>query len=267
VTDGDLPLGEGGRDLEEDSQDRDEPGHDETAPGSGGDADGRKVIDLLEPAEGLPPVTATAEDLAAAVARLAAGTGPVAVDAERSSGYRYGQKAYLVQLRRAGAGTVLIDPIACPDLSGLGMALADVEAVLHAASQDLPCLAEIGYQPGELFDTELAGRLLGYPRVALGTMLEEVLGFRLAKEHSAADWSVRPLPAEMLKYAALDVEVLTELRDALAEQLDEQGKAEWARQEFAAIAAAPPPPPRADPWRRTSGIHKVRTRRALAVVR
>ena len=210
---------------------------------------------------------ATAQDLAAAVARLAAGTGPVAVDAERASGYRYGQRAYLVQLRRAGAGTVLIDPIACPDLSGLGAALGDVEAVLHAASQDLPCLAEIGYQPRELFDTELAGRLLGYPRVALGTMLEEVLGFRLAKEHSAADWSVRPLPAEMLKYAALDVEVLTELRDALAGQLREQGKTEWARQEFAAIAAAPPPQPRADPWRRTSGIHRVRTRRALAVVR
>ena len=162
---------------------------------------------------------------------------------------------------------MLIDPIACPDLSGLGAALGDVEAVLHAASQDLPCLAEIGYQPRELFDTELAGRLLGYPRVALGTMLEEVLGFRLAKEHSAADWSVRPLPAEMLKYAALDVEVLTELRDALADQLREQGKTEWARQEFAAIAAAPPPQPRADPWRRTSGIHRVRTRRALAVVR
>ncbi|MGH3249334.1 MAG: HRDC domain-containing protein, partial [Trebonia sp.] len=224
-------------------------------------------MDLLEPADGLPPVITTAGELAAAVARLAAGTGPVAVDAERASGYRYGQRAYLVQLRRAGAGTVLIDPIACPDLSGLGAALSDVEAVLHAASQDLPCLAEIGYQPRKLFDTELAGRLLGYPRVALGTMLEEVLGFRLAKEHSAADWSVRPLPAEMLKYAALDVEVLTELRDALADQLHEQGKAEWASQEFAAIAAASPPPPRADPWRRTSGIHKVRTRRALAVVR
>ncbi|MGH3296286.1 MAG: HRDC domain-containing protein [Trebonia sp.] len=233
----------------------------------GGEEPARDVIDLLEPADGLPTVITTAQDLAAAVARLAAGTGPVAVDAERASGYRYGQRAYLVQLRRAGGGTVLIDPIACPDLSGLGAALGDVEAVLHAASQDLPCLAEIGYQPRELFDTELAGRLLGYPRVALGTMLEEVLGIRLAKEHSAADWSVRPLPAEMLKYAALDVEVLTELRDALADQLREQGKTEWARQEFAAIAAAAPPQPRADPWRRTSGIHRVRTRRALAVVR
>jgi ribonuclease D len=228
---------------------------------------GREVIDLLEPGDGLPPVTATAEDLAAAVARLAAGTGPLAVDAERASGYRYGQRAYLVQLRRAGAGTVLIDPIACPDLTGLDAALSGVEAVLHAASQDLPCLAELGYRPRELFDTELAGRLLGYPRVALGTMLEEILGLRLAKEHSAADWSVRPIPPEMLKYAALDVEVLVELRDALDVQLDEQGKTEWARQEFAAIAGAPLPAPRQDPWRRTSGIHKVRTRRALAVVR
>ena len=199
--------------------------------------------------------------------RRAAGTGPVAVDAERASGYRYGQKAYLVQLRRAGAGTVLIDPIACPDLSGLDAALDGVEADLHAASQDLPCLAEVGYRPRLIFDTELAGRLLGYPRVALGTMLEEVLGYRLAKEHSAADWSVRPLSAEMLKYAALDVEVLTDLRDALAEQLDAQGKTEWARQEFAAIASAPPPQPRPDPWRRTSGIHRVRSRRGLAVVR
>jgi ribonuclease D len=189
------------------------------------------------------------------------------VDAERASGYRYGQRAYLVQLRRAGAGTVLIDPIECPDLSGLAAALADVEAVLHAASQDLPCLAEIGYRPRVLFDTELAGRLLGYPRVALGTLLEEVLGFRLAKEHSAADWSVRPLSTEMLTYAALDVEILTDLRDALDVQLHEQGKAEWARQEFAALAGAPLPPPRPDPWRRTSGIHRVRSRRALAVVR
>jgi len=241
--------------------------HDDAEAAGNTEAADREVIDLLEPADGLPPVIAGADELAEAIARLAGGRGPVAVDAERASGYRYGQRAYLVQLRRAGAGTVLIDPVACPDLSGLGAALASVEAVLHAASQDLPCLAEIGYQPAELFDTELAGRLLGYPRVALGTMLEEVLGLRLAKEHSAADWSVRPLPAEMLRYAALDVEVLTELRDALAEQLREQGKTEWARQEFTAIAAAPPPPPRADPWRRTSGIHKVRTRRALAVVR
>jgi ribonuclease D len=227
----------------------------------------REVTDLLEPRDGIPPVVDSPRALAEATERLAAGDGPVAVDAERASGYRYGQRAYLVQLRRRGAGTLLIDPIACPDLSGVDAALADAEAVLHAASQDLPCLAEVGYRPRRLFDTELAGRLLGYPRVALGTLTEEVLGLRLEKGHSAADWSVRPLPAEMLRYAALDVEVLVELRDALAEQLDDAGKAGWARQEFEAIVSAPPPSARPDPWRRTSGIHRVHSRRGLGVIR
>ena len=162
---------------------------------------------------------------------------------------------------------MLIDPIACPDLSGVDAAVADTEAILHAASQDLPCLAEVGFRPRQLFDTELAGRLLGYPRVALGILVEEVLGFHLEKGHSAADWSVRPLREELLRYAALDVEVLVELRDALAAELADQGKAEWARQEFAAVLAARPPAPRPDPWRRTSGIHRVQSRRGLAVVR
>jgi ribonuclease D len=215
----------------------------------------------------MPPVIETGAALAEATERLAHGQGPVAVDAERASGYRYGQRAYLVQLRRDGAGTMLIDPIACPDLSGVDAALRDTEAVLHAASQDLPCLAEIGYRPQQLFDTELAGRLLGYPRVALGTLVEEVLGYHLEKGQSAADWSVRPLREEMLRYAALDVEVLVELRDALAAELAAQGKTEWARQEFGAVLAARPAPPRADPWRRTSGIHRVNSRRGLAVVR
>jgi ribonuclease D len=210
---------------------------------------------------------ASAPDLDRAVAALAAGEGPVAVDAERASGFRYGHRAFLVQLRRGGAGTVLIDPMACPDLTGLDEALASTEVVLHAASQDLPCLAELGFRPQTLFDTELAGRLLGFPRVGLGALVESVLGWTLEKGHAAADWSVRPLPAELLRYAALDVELLVELRDVLAAQLSEQGKAEWAEQEFAAVLAAKPPGPRADPWRRTSGIHRVHTRRGLAIVR
>jgi ribonuclease D len=224
-------------------------------------------VPLLEPREGMPPLVVTEEDLAEAAARLGAGTGPVAVDAERASGFRYGHRAFLVQLRRHGAGTVLIDPVSCPDLSGIDEALADAEAVLHAANQDLPCLADIGFRPERIFDTELAGRLLGYPRVGLGTLVEEVLGLTLEKTHSAADWSTRPLPAEWLRYAALDVEVLIELRDALAAQLAEQGKSGWAEQEFAAILTARPAPPRTDPWRRTSGIHRVRSRRSLALVR
>ncbi|SDJ19670.1 ribonuclease D [Frankineae bacterium MT45] len=222
---------------------------------------------LATPAGGVGETVTTASGLADVVARFADGVGPVAVDAERASGYRYSQRAYLVQLRRQGAGTALIDPIELPDLSSLNDVIGPVEWVLHAANQDLPCLAEIGLVPTSLFDTELAGRLLGDDRVALGTMVDKHLGIRLEKGHSAADWSVRPLPQDWLVYAALDVELLVELRDVLAAQLAEVGKTEWARQEFEAVRAAPVPAPREERWRRTSGIHAVRSRRALAAVR
>ena len=236
---------------------------------------------LTEPADGVPPVVTTPEELAAAIAALRIGSGPVAVDAERAHGFRYSQRAYLIQLRRVGSGTHLIDPIALSpaaedgasgdrpaDLSPLSDAIRDAEWVIHAANQDLNCLYEVGLVPETLFDTELAARLLGFPRVALGTMLEELLGVRLLKEHSAADWSSRPLPKEWLTYAALDVELLLELRAILHTRLVEAGKAEWAQQEFAALVATAgvQPEPRADPWRRTSGIHRVRTRRGLGYV-
>ncbi|WP_406091211.1 ribonuclease D [Streptomyces sp. NBC_01013] len=224
-------------------------------------------IPLLEPREGIPPVVASDDALAGVIAAFAAGSGPVAVDAERASGYRYGQRAYLVQLRRDGAGSALVDPVGCPDLSGLGEALRGSEWILHAATQDLPCLREIGMTPTGLFDTELAGRLAGFPRVGLGAMVESVLGYSLEKGHSAVDWSTRPLPEPWLRYAALDVELLIDLRNALEQELDRQGKLEWAQEEFSAIASAPPAPPRQDPWRRTSGMHKVRRRRQMAVVR
>ena len=222
---------------------------------------------LDAPRDGVPPVIETEAALEALIADLRAGSGPVAVDAERASGYRYGQRAFLVQLRRAGAGTALIDPVALPDLSALSAALDGVEWILHAANQDLPCLAEVGLHPSSLFDTELAARIAGLERVGLGAVVEELLGMRLAKEHSAADWSTRPLPEPWLRYAALDVELLDDLRDALAERLAEQGKTEWARQEFEAVRTALPPGPRVDPWRRTSGMHQVRGRRGLAAVR
>ena len=227
----------------------------------------RTVVPLLAPRDGLPPVVEDPVELAETVAALAAGTGPVAVDAERASGYRYGQRAYLVQLRREGAGTALIDPIGCPDLSALGAALSDAEWVLHAANQDLACLADVGLRPPRLFDTELGARLAGHPKVGLGPLVEEVLGLSLEKGHSAADWSTRPLPEPWLRYAALDVEVLVDLRHALHAELEEQGKLAWALEEFDAVRNAPPPPPRPDPWRRTSGLHRVRSPRGLAAVR
>ena len=226
-----------------------------------------EVTHLLTPREGVPRVTEDAAQLAEVIARFAGGTGPLAVDAERASGYRYSQRAYLIQLRRVGAGSALIDPIGCPDLSVLSKVLQDCEWVLHAASQDIPCLAEVGMHPPAVFDTELAGRLAGFDRVGLGAMVESVLGYRLEKGHSAADWSTRPLPAAWLVYAALDVEVLLELRDSLEAELDRQGKLAWAHEEFEAVRLAPPAIPRTDPWRRTGGIHRLRSRRQLAGVR
>ena len=215
----------------------------------------------------MPSVVADHPALAAAADRLAAGRGPVAIDTERASSFRYGHRAYLVQLRRAKAGTVLIDPVGCPDLSLVEVALGGAEWVVHAAGQDLPCLAEVGLHPPALFDTELAGRLAGLPRVGLATMVESLLGKHMEKSHSAADWSRRPLPEPWLRYAALDVEVLLELRELLELELGRQGKLEWARQEFEHVRTAPPRIPTPDRWRRTSGMHRIRNRRQLAVVR
>jgi ribonuclease D len=231
------------------------------------DEEAPTAVPLLAPRDGLSPVIDTSTALVDYAEALASGSGPVAVDAERASGYRYGQRAYLVQLRRNGSGTGLIDPVPLPDLSVVQAAIADEEWVLHAANQDLPCLAEIGLLPKRIFDTELAARLAGLPRVGLGAVVESLLGFSLQKGHSAADWSTRPLPEEWLIYAALDVEVLVDLRDALAAILEEQGKSEWARQEFEAILAAGPPAPKQDPWRRTSGVHGLRNRRQLGMLR
>ena len=232
------------------------------------------VTPLLAPANGVPDLSTTASEIAAAAQLLAGGHGAFAVDAERASGFRYSNRAYLIQIRRAGAGTVLIDPVShggdpLSVLRPVAEVLAQDEWILHAADQDLPCLAEVGMRPPALYDTELAGRLAGFDRVNLAAEAQRLLGVGLAKGHGAADWSRRPLPAAWLNYAALDVEVLIELRDAIAGVLAEQGKTDWAAEEFDYLRTVgqDPPPTRRDRWRRTSGIHRVRNQRGLAAVR
>lgn len=229
-------------------------------------------VPLTAPVDGVPEVSVTKYDIAEAAEFLAGGSGPFAVDAERASGFKYSNRAYLIQIRRAGAGTVLIDPVShggesLDVLRPLAEVLDTDEWILHAADQDLPCLAEVGMRPPALYDTELAGRLAGFDRVNLAAMVARLLGVGLAKGHGAADWSKRPLPPEWLNYAALDVEVLIELRVAIAGVLDEQGKSDWAAQEFDFLRTYEAAPTRRDRWRRTSGIHKVRNPRALAAVR
>ncbi len=229
--------------------------------------DDEEVTALLEPPGGVSAPLTKPEQITDLARRLAAAEGPVAIDAERASGYRYSPRAQLIQLHRRGVGTVLIDPIEVPDLSSIGEALRGAEWVIHAASQDLACLADTGMRPDRLFDTELGGRIAGLERVSLGRMTELLLKISLAKGHSAADWSIRPLPRDYLVYAALDVEILLDLRDAVESLLDEQGKLGWAHEEFEGARTAPPSSPRVNPWRRTNGIQAVKDRAGLAIVR
>lgn len=215
-----------------------------------------------------PEVTVidTREGYLEAVEALRAGSGPFAVDAERASGFRYSQRAYLIQVFRRGSGAFLFDPPAIGSFQELADVMRDEEWILHAASQDLACLREVGLDPAAIFDTELGARLAGLPRVGLATVAEELLGIHLAKAHSAADWSTRPLPQGWLIYAALDVELLPDLRDRIAELLESADKMEIARQEFTAVLERPVLV-RQEPWRRLSGMHSLRTPRQLAVAR
>ncbi|GAB3821582.1 ribonuclease D [Tessaracoccus terricola] len=205
---------------------------------------------------------------------LEAGTGPVAFDAERAHGHRYWPKAYLLQIRREGAGTWLIDPVAfeegkLAELDELVEVCGDATWVVHAASQDLPCMREVGIIPPRLFDTELGGRLLSEPSVSLGALLQSKLGISLRKAHSAQNWATRPLPEDWLIYAALDVDYLLDLAEVVRTELESTGRIDWAEQEFAATLEqfSVAPEPRQDPWRRLSGITTLRTPKQLAVAR
>lgn len=215
----------------------------------------------------------TAEELEEAVQTLAAANGPFAVDAERASGFKYSQRAYLVQIYRAGSPIYLIDPAAiAPDadpkpFAGLSELMKSEAWILHAASQDIPCLRELGLTATSLFDTELGSRIAGLDRVGLGAVTESLLGVRLAKEHSAVDWSTRPLANDWLNYAALDVDVLFDLWAAVEAVLIERNKLEWAKQEFAATLLAQPKPAKVDKWRGMTGLHEVKDAKKLAIAR
>lgn len=227
------------------------------------------TADLEDNAPAASNLISTDDALEEILPALAASPGPVAADTERASGFRYVQCAYLIQLKTMGTGTLLIDPVDLSPqaLSDLNSALIGKEWIIHSASQDLPALRMSGLTPQALFDTELSGRLLNHEKVGLGPLLEEVLGVTLAKEHGNSDWSQRPLPQSWLTYAGDDVEYLIELADALATELDAARKRDWADQEFAHTLAQPVPAPKPDPWRSTTDIHLVTTRRGLEVLR
>ena len=203
--------------------------------------------------------------------QLAQGTGWCAVDTERASGFRYHNRVCLLQIRRAGAGTMLIDVESDPQATTdfIGRVLADTGWVVHAASTDLPYLEQLRLRPPQLFDTELAGRFLGFHRVNLAAMVEHYLGARLRKNHGGEDWSRRPIPSEWLDYAALDVEYLLPLADAMRSELTQQHpKDEWVAEEcdyLTRVYRGYSPTPKS--WEDLKGVHGLRTSKQLQVAR
>ena len=216
---------------------------------------------LREPREGVPEVIDTLEAYKEYCSLLAAGSGPLAADAERASGFRYSHEDWLIQFKRKGAGIGLLDPVALKNLGvdwhEFNEAVGDAPWIIHDSMQDLPGFFDIGLQPKALFDTEIAAKLLGRKRFGLSSVTEYYLGLTLAKEHSAADWSYRPLPRDWRNYAALDVELLIELEEVMRSELKKQGKLSWAEEEFAHLlkkgAQKKAPHPR--PWLKISHIN------------
>jgi ribonuclease D len=230
------------------------------------------LVPLTSPQSKVHLVT-TEQELALAVKQLEGTPGAVAIDAERASGFKYSQRAYLIQIKSQSSDIFLIDPtsestlIVSDSFAALRELLANRDWILHAATQDIPCLHELGLYPKSIFDTELAGRLAGQPRVGLGSLVETLLGISLAKEHSAADWSTRPLPDSWLNYAALDVELLHDLRDHLSSLLKAQGKTDWADQEFENLLSFSPKPQKTARWRSITGLSKVSDQVSLEIAR
>jgi ribonuclease D len=211
----------------------------------------------------------TAADLASLVERLRREP-LVAVDTEAASFHRYQDRIYLLQLS-SRQETGVVDPLAAGTLAPIGELLADpaVEIVFHDADYDLRLLdREYNLHAEALFDTRVAAQLLNEPGIGLAALLEKYLGIRLDKRFQRADWSARPLSADMLAYAASDTRYLPELRDILARQLEARGRLEWAREEFGLLTGIRAADPNgAEPgWLRLKGAKALRGRE-LAVLR
>ncbi|WKD59159.1 HRDC domain-containing protein [Corynebacterium caspium] len=226
---------------------------------------------IKKPRGGIPKVLKTPGHYRRAAEILAAGVGPFAIDTERAATYRYDDRAFLIQIKRRGAGTFIFAPENHrAELSRtLGRLINDEDWVMHAATTDLPALAMLRLYPRRLFDTQVASRLLGMPKVNLAAVVGALLGYKLEKTHGNENWSTTPLPTSWVSYAALDVEFLLDAADKLAELLDNQDKLEWAEEEFAWIVSGH----RIDQevpqrnWRQLKGLNSLRTRQELAIAK
>ncbi|MBP3222891.1 MAG: HRDC domain-containing protein [Actinomycetaceae bacterium] len=218
------------------------------------------------PSQGIPDIT-TRYTFNDHISQLKKAHGPIAIDTERADGKRYYPRAYLIQIKRENSSTFLIDPIEnAHNIPSLAHAIKQEEWILHDAPQDLPCLSLIDLQPSRLFDTFIAGALLGLRRLSLQKMLEDILNVHIEKEHTAEDWSMRPIPQAMRSYAALDVEFLHPLRHELIEQLQRKERLSWVEEECTYILHQKPRSAPKEPWRKLQKKYKITNRRSLAML-
>jgi ribonuclease D len=214
------------------------------------------------------PLIRSQPDLEALFARLR--TAPLlAVDTEAASFHRYTDRVYLLQVSSRDE-TAVVDPLAVQSLAPLADVLADpaIEIVFHDADYDLRLLdREYGYRANSIFDTRVAAQLLNEPGVGLAALLEKYLRVKLDKRFQRADWSARPLSAEMLAYAASDTRYLPSLRDLLKAQLEARGRLAWAEEEFALLDHIRWSPPDGEPsYLRLKGAKALKGRE-LAILR
>jgi ribonuclease D len=190
------------------------------------------------------------------------------VDTEAAGYHRYLDRVCLIQLSTR-SDTYLVDPLALEAISPLEplLAAADVEVVFHDADYDLRLLdRDFGIDVRGLFDTRIAAQFLGEPGIGLASLVEKYVGVRLAKKFQRADWAQRPLPREMLEYAAEDTRHLPHLRDRMLDALEAAGRLHWAQEEFRiAEAARWEPSVDGDAYRRLKGTRDLRPRQLAAL--
>lgn len=163
--------------------------------------------------------------------------GTIGLDTEGASFHRFVDRIYLLQLSAPGV-TAVLDPLAIgtpPRMAEL-LQSREVEVVLHDADYDLRLLhQDYGWHLTNIFDTRVAAQLLGIKAFGLAALLERYFGAKLDKKFQRADWSLRPLSAGMLEYAALDTAFLLDLRDKMKAELERAGRWSWAAEEFARL--------------------------------
>lgn len=185
------------------------------------------------------PVLVNQPDAAARQLAALSACKELALDTEGASFHRFVDRVYLLQLSTRDR-TTIVDPLAVPAdmLAPLRAVLENpgVEVVLHDADYDLRLLhQDYGWHVRNIFDTRVAAQLLGLKAFGLAALLESYFGVKIDKKHQRADWSMRPLPADMLAYAAQDTMNLLDLRDRMRDALEKKGRLEWAHEEFSRL--------------------------------